>query len=126
MKVNEVCWFPRLPVQKLPVLSTPAVFEFLRVHAANLFKVRLIDPKQAEAIDLPVAWNTRKKEKSEEATGTRASLRAGRVERLTIGLLRRAAAAESHDDGREGEASLHAVLPDALQDVEGEVDVQVA
>lgn len=40
--------------------------------------------------------------------------------------MRRAAAAESHDDGREGEASLHAVLPDALQDVEREVDVQVA
>lgn len=50
----------------------------------------------------------------------------GSCERLTIGLLRRAAAAESHDDGREGEASLHAVLPDALQDVEREVDVQVA
>lgn len=66
----EVCLFPPLPVQKLPVLSTPAVFEFLRVHAANLFKIRLIDPKQAEAIDLPVAWKTRKKEKSKEATGT--------------------------------------------------------
>lgn len=39
--------------------------------------------------------------------------------------MRRAAAAESHDDGREGEAPLHAVLPDALQDVEREVDVQI-
>lgn len=38
----------------------------------------------------------------------------------------RAAAAESHDDGSKGEASLHAVLPDALQDVEREVDVQIA
>lgn len=40
--------------------------------------------------------------------------------------MRRAAAAESHDDGGEGESSLHTVLPDALQDVQREVDVQVA
>ena len=39
--------------------------------------------------------------------------------------MRRTAAAESHDDGGESEASLHAVLPDALQDVEREVDVQI-
>lgn len=44
-----------LPVQQLPVLSTPAVFEFLSVHASNLIKIRLIDSKQTEAIDLPVA-----------------------------------------------------------------------
>lgn len=45
---------------------------------------------------------------------------------LTIRLLWRAAAAEPHDDGCESQASLHTVLPDALQDVEREVDVQVA
>lgn len=45
---------------------------------------------------------------------------------LTIRLLWRAAAAEPHDDGRESQASLHTVFPDALQDVEREVDVQVA
>lgn len=44
---------------------------------------------------------------------------------VTIGLLWRTAAAESHDDGSESKASLHTVLPDALQDVEREVDVQI-
>lgn len=44
---------------------------------------------------------------------------------VTIRLVWRTAAAESHDDGGEREASLHAVLPDALQDVEREVDVQI-
>ncbi|KAF3854603.1 hypothetical protein F7725_022658 [Dissostichus mawsoni] len=44
---------------------------------------------------------------------------------VTIGLPWRTAAAESHDDGSESEASLHTVLPDALQDVEREVDVQI-
>lgn len=45
---------------------------------------------------------------------------------VTIGLLRRATAAESHDDGSKSKAPLHAVLPDTFQDVEREVDVQIA
>lgn len=49
-----------------------------------------------------------------------------RLLRLTVGLQRRAATAESHHDGGKGQAALHAVFPDALQDVGGEVDVQVA
>lgn len=44
---------------------------------------------------------------------------------VTVGLLRRAAAAESHDDGSKSKASLHAVLPDAFQDVARKVDVQI-
>lgn len=44
---------------------------------------------------------------------------------VTVGLPRGASAAESHDDGSESQAPLHAVLPDALQDVERKVDVQV-
>lgn len=44
---------------------------------------------------------------------------------VTIGLQWRASAAEPHDDGSESEASLHAVLPDALQDVQRKMDVQV-
>lgn len=46
-------------------------------------------------------------------------------ERVTIRLVWRAAAAESHDDGSECESSLHAVLPDAFQDVERKVDVEI-
>lgn len=45
---------------------------------------------------------------------------------LTVGLPRGAAAAQPHDDGRVGQLPLHAVLPDAVQDVGGEMDVQVA
>lgn len=44
---------------------------------------------------------------------------------VTIRLQRRASAAEPHDDGSKSQASLHTVLPDALQDVERKVDVQV-
>lgn len=44
---------------------------------------------------------------------------------VTIRLQWGTAAAESHDNGSEGEAFLHTVLPDALQDVEREVDVQI-
>lgn len=44
---------------------------------------------------------------------------------VTVGLLRRAATAESHDDGSKSKTSLHAVLPDAFQDVERKVDVQI-
>lgn len=55
---------------------------------------------------------------------------AGRASRrgdgLTVGLPRGAAAAQAHDDGRVGQPALHAVLADAVQDVGGEVDVQVA
>lgn len=50
-----LCWLVAgLPVQQLPVLSTPAVFEFLCVHPSNFFKIRLIDSKQAKTIYLPV------------------------------------------------------------------------
>lgn len=44
---------------------------------------------------------------------------------VTIRLMWRTAAAESHDNGSKSEASLHTVLPDAFQDVEREVDVQI-
>ena len=43
----------------------------------------------------------------------------------TVGLQGGAATAQSHDDGGEGQTALHTVLSDALQDVGGEVDVQV-
>lgn len=45
---------------------------------------------------------------------------------LTVGLPWGAATAQPHDDGRVGQLPFHAVLPDAVQDVGGEVDVQVA
>lgn len=44
---------------------------------------------------------------------------------VTIRLLGRTATAESHDNGSKSKASLHTVLPDAFQDVEREVDVQI-
>lgn len=44
---------------------------------------------------------------------------------VTIRLLWRTAAAESHDNGSKSKAPLHTVLPDAFQDVEREVDVQI-
>lgn len=47
------------PVQQFPVLSSPAVFKLLRVHAANFVKVGLINPKQAKAVYLPVSWKER-------------------------------------------------------------------
>lgn len=43
------------PVQQFPVLSSPAVFKLLRVHAADFVEVRLIDSEQAKAIHLPVS-----------------------------------------------------------------------
>lgn len=53
--IGLLCWLVAgLPVQQLPVLSTPAVFEFLCVHPSNLIKIWLVDSKQAEAIYLPV------------------------------------------------------------------------
>lgn len=44
---------------------------------------------------------------------------------LTIRLMWRASTAKSHDNGSKSESSLHAVLPDAFQDVERKVDVQI-
>ena len=44
---------------------------------------------------------------------------------LTIRLLWWTAAAESHDNRCKSKTSLHTVLPDALQDVEREVDMQI-
>lgn len=58
-----------LPVQQLPVLSTPAVLEFLRVHASNLVKIRLVDSKQTKAVYLPVSWEKSPK-CSREKTGS--------------------------------------------------------
>ena len=57
----SVCWVGGgvgggSPVQELPVLASPLVPEFLSVHASNTVKVRLVDPKQAKAIHLPVTW----------------------------------------------------------------------
>lgn len=49
-----------LPVQQLPVLSTPAVFEFFCVHPSDFIKIGLVDSKQAKAIYLPVTLETRK------------------------------------------------------------------
>lgn len=45
---------------------------------------------------------------------------------LTVGLPWGAATAQPHDDGRVGQLPLHAVLPDAVQDIGREMDVQVA
>lgn len=50
-----------LPVQQLPVLSTPPVFEFLRVHASDLIEIRLIDSEQTEAVYLPVTCRKEQK-----------------------------------------------------------------
>lgn len=44
---------------------------------------------------------------------------------ITIRLLWGTATAESHDNGSKSKASLHTVLPDAFQNVEREVDVQI-
>lgn len=44
------------PVQQLPVLAAPLVPELLRVHAPDAVKVRFVDPEQAKAVYLPVAW----------------------------------------------------------------------
>lgn len=44
------------PVQKFPVLASPLVPELLGVHASNAVEVGLVDPKEAEAVHLPVAW----------------------------------------------------------------------
>ena len=44
------------PVQKLPVLAAPLVPELLSVHAPNAVEVGLVDPKEAEAVHLPVTW----------------------------------------------------------------------
>lgn len=45
------------PVEELPVFSAPAVSEFLCVHSSNSIQIWLINPQQAEAIDLPKTWN---------------------------------------------------------------------
>lgn len=45
-----------IPVQELPVLSSPAVLKFLSVHASDLIKIGFINTKQPKAIDLPVAY----------------------------------------------------------------------
>ena len=43
----------------------------------------------------------------------------------TSGFLGRGSTVKSHEDGGEGHVALHAVLPDAVQDGHGEVDVEV-
>lgn len=50
---------------------------------------------------------------------------AGKGSLLTIGLPGGAATAQPHDDGSVGQLPLHAVLPDAVQDIGREMDVQV-
>lgn len=45
---------------------------------------------------------------------------------ITVRVGGRAPAAQAHDHGGEGQPALHAVLADGVQDVGGEVDVQVA
>lgn len=47
------------PVQQLPVLTAPLVPELLSIHASHALKVGLVDPKEAEAIHLPVTWGQR-------------------------------------------------------------------
>lgn len=44
------------PVQELPVLASPLVSELLCVHASDAVEVRLVDPEEAKAVHLPVAW----------------------------------------------------------------------
>ena len=44
----------------------------------------------------------------------------------TSGFLGRSSTVESHEDGGEGHVALHAVLPNAVQDGHGEVDMEVA
>lgn len=44
---------------------------------------------------------------------------------LTVGFLWRAPTAQSHDNGCIGQLSLHTVFPDAVQNIEGKVNVQV-
>lgn len=43
----------------------------------------------------------------------------------TLGVPGRGSTVESHEDGCEGHVTLHNMLPDAVQDRHGEVDVQV-
>lgn len=45
---------------------------------------------------------------------------------LTVRVRRRAPAAQAHDHRCEGQLALHAVFADAVQDVGGEMDVQIA
>lgn len=45
----------QLPVQQLPIFSSPAVFKLLRVHPTNFIKIRFINSKQAKAIHFPKA-----------------------------------------------------------------------
>lgn len=51
----------QLPIQQLPVLSSPTVFKLLCVHATNFIKIRLINSKQAKAIHFPVACEWKSK-----------------------------------------------------------------
>ena len=44
-----------LPVQELPVLSSPAVPKLFCVHTADLVQVRLVYAQETKPIHLPVA-----------------------------------------------------------------------